>query len=142
MVDGEKTKEHLGALLSNFISALKKSTQTPQSKRSCVRAKVGGKPPDPATASALSNEMLTTQDIPNALKFSIGPKLIGISQKMKKKIVEGRCEEQKQYFRFYRKSDFFFLVILMDFHSEGALTVYLLADKKTNTKTTTKKKTS
>ena len=37
-----KNKEHLGVLLSNFISALKKSTQTPLSKRSCVRAKVGG----------------------------------------------------------------------------------------------------
>ena len=35
---------------------------------------------------------------------------------------------------------FFFTAILKDFHSEGALTVYLLlADKKTNTKTTTKK---
>ena len=32
----------LGARLSNFISALKKSTQTPLSKRSSVRAKVGG----------------------------------------------------------------------------------------------------
>ena len=35
---------------------------------------------------------------------------------------------------------FFFTAILKDFHSEGALSVYiLLADKKTNTKTTTKK---
>ena len=37
-----KSRERLGVLLSNFISALKKSTQTPLSKRSSVRAKVGG----------------------------------------------------------------------------------------------------
>ena len=42
MGDRRKKKERFGARLSNFISALKKSTQTPLSKRSCVRAKVGG----------------------------------------------------------------------------------------------------
>ena len=109
-----KNKERLGVLLSNFIYALKKSTQTPLSKRSCVRAKLGGKPPVLATASALSKEMLNTQNIPNKFKFSIERKLIGISEKMKKTVVdsfdcigEGQCKEQKQYFRFYRKSYFF-----------------------------------
>ena len=43
-------------------------------------------------------------------------------------------------FRFHRKSNFFFTAILKDFHSEGALTVYLLlAAQKTSTKTTTTK---
>ena len=45
-----------------------------------------GKPPVPARASALSKEMLTTQNIPNKFKFSIERKLIGISEKMKKNV--------------------------------------------------------
>ena len=45
------------------------------------------KPSVPATASALSKEMLNTQNIPNKFKFSIERKLIGISEKMKKKTV-------------------------------------------------------
>ena len=40
--DRGKKKERLAARLSNFISALKKSTQTPLSKRSSVTAKVEG----------------------------------------------------------------------------------------------------
>ena len=78
MGDRGKKKERLGARLSNFISALKKWTRTPLSKRSCVRAKVGWEAAVPAAASALSKEMLTTQYIPNKFKFSIGRKLIGI----------------------------------------------------------------
>ena len=46
-----------------------------------------GKPPVPATASALNKEMLTTQNIPNKFKFSIERKLIGISEKMKKTVL-------------------------------------------------------
>ena len=46
-----------------------------------------GKPPVLATASALNKEMLTTQNIPNKFKFSIGRKLIGISQRMKKTVL-------------------------------------------------------
>ena len=46
-----------------------------------------GKPPVPATASALSKEMFTTQNIPNKFKFSVGRKLIGISQEMKKTVL-------------------------------------------------------
>ena len=38
-------------------------------------------------ASALSKEMLTTQNSPNKFKFSIGRKLIGISQRMKKTVL-------------------------------------------------------
>ena len=45
-----------------------------------------GKPPVPTTASALSKEMLNTQNIPNKFKFSIERKLIGISEKMKKNV--------------------------------------------------------
>ena len=45
-----------------------------------------GKPPVPTTASALSNEMLNTQNIPNKFKFPIERKLIGISEKMKKNV--------------------------------------------------------
>ena len=48
---------------------------------------MNGKPPVPATASALSKEMLTTQNIPNKFKFSVGHKLIGISQEMKKTVL-------------------------------------------------------
>ena len=46
-----------------------------------------GKPPVPTTASALSKEMLNTQNIPNKFKFSIERKLIGISEKMKKNVL-------------------------------------------------------
>ena len=45
-----------------------------------------GKPPVLATASALNKEMLTTQNIPNKFKFSIGRKLIEIFQRMKKTV--------------------------------------------------------
>ena len=38
-------------------------------------------------AFALSKEMVTTQNIPNKFKFSIGRKLIGISQRMKKTVL-------------------------------------------------------
>ena len=46
-----------------------------------------GKPPVPATASALNKEMLTTQNIPNKFRFSVGRKLIVIPQKMIKTVL-------------------------------------------------------
>ena len=88
--------------------------------------------------------MLTTQNIPNKFRFSIGRKLTGISQKMKKTVltvltalVKGDVKSRNvQYFRFTENPIFFFTAILKDFHSEGSLTLYLLlADKKTKTKT-------
>ena len=49
-------------------------------------------------------------------------------------------EESRNSILGFTENLFFFTAILKDFHSEGALSVYiLLADKKTNTKTTTKK---
>ena len=78
--------------------------------------------------------MLNTQNIPNKFKFSIERKLIGISEKMKKNVstvltalVKGDVKSRNSILGF---------TILKDFHSEGALTVYLLlADKETNKKT-------
>ena len=102
-----------------------------------------GKPPVPATASALSKEMLNTQNIPNKLKFSIERKLIGISEKMKKTVltvltalVKGDVKSRNSMLGFTENPIFFFTAILKDFHSEGALTVFfLLPDKETNKKT-------
>ena len=93
-------------------------------------------------ASALSKEMLNTQNIPNKFKFSIERKLIGISEKMKKTVltvltalVKGDVKSRNSILGF-TEILFFFTAILKDFHSEGALTVYLLlADKETNKRT-------
>ena len=94
-------------------------------------------------ASALSKEMLTTQNIPNKFKFSIGRKLIGISQRMKKTVltvltalVNGDVKSRNSILGFKENPIFFFFfhgnTHHKDFHSEGALTVYL--DKKKLTK--------
>ena len=54
-------------------------------------------------------------------------------------LVKGDVKSRNSILGFTVKSNFFFTAILKDFHSEGALTVYLLlAAKKTSTKTTTK----
>ena len=86
--------------------------------------------------------MLTTQNIPNKFKFSIGRKLIGISQRMKKTVltvlttlVKSDVKSRNSILGL-QKMLFFFTAILKDFHSEGVLPVYLLlADKETNKKT-------
>ena len=86
--------------------------------------------------------MLTTQNIPNKFRFSTGRILSGISQRMKKTfltiltaLVKGDVKSRNNI---YKKS-FFFTAIPKDFHSEGALAMYLLLpNKKTNTKTITK----
>ena len=86
--------------------------------------------------------MLTTQNIPNKFKFSIERQLIGISEKMKKTVltvltalVKGDVKSRNSILGF-TEILFFFTAILKDFHSEGALTVYLLlADKETNKRT-------
>ena len=85
--------------------------------------------------------MLNTQNIPNKFKFSIERKLI--SEKMKKKtvltvltaLVKGNVKSRNSILGF-TENPTFFTATLKDFHSEGALTVYLLlADKETNKKT-------
>ena len=56
-------------------------------------------------------------------------------------LVKGDVKSRNSSLGFTENPIFFFTVILKDFHSEGALTVYLfLADKKTNTKTQQQKK--
>ena len=55
-------------------------------------------------------------------------------------LVKGDVKSRNSILGFTENPIFFFTGILKDFHSEGALTVYLLlAAKKTNTKTTTTK---
>ena len=87
-----------------------------------------GKPPVLATASALNKEMLITQNIPNKFKFSIGRKLIGISQRMKKTVltvlttlVKSDVKSRNSILGFTENAIFFFMAILKDFHSEGAV---------------------
>ena len=93
-----------------------------------------GKPPVPATASALNKEMLTTQNIPNKFRFSIGHKLIGIPQKMIDRldsfdcIREGDVKSRKSILGF-TENPFFFTAILKDFHSEGDLALYLFISR-------------
>ena len=51
-------------------------------------------------------------------------------------LVKSDVKSRNSSLAFYRKFYFFFTAILKDYHSEGALNVYLLlVDKKTNTKT-------
>ena len=102
-----------------------------------------GKPPVLATASALNKEMLTTQNIPNKFKFSIGRKLIEIFQRMKKTVSTVLTALVKSDVK-SRNSILGLQKMLFFFHGNtqgfsfrrSSLTVYLLlADKKTNTKT-------
>ena len=103
-----------------------------------------GKPPVPATASALNKEMLTTQNIPNKFRYSIGRKLIGIPQKMIKTVLTVLTAFVKGDVK-NRNSILGFTAILKDFHSGGDLAVYLFISrqkqkqKQKNKKTTTKK---
>ena len=98
-------------------------------------------------ASALSKEMLTTQNIPNKFKFSIGRKLIGISQRMKKTVltvlttlVKSDVKSRNSILGFTENAIFFHGNTQGFSFRRSSLTVdLLLADKKTNTKTTTKK---
>ena len=106
-----------------------------------------GTPPVLATASALNKEMLTTQNIPNKFKFSIGRKLIEIFQRMKKTVSTVLTALVKSDVK-SRNSILGLQKMLFFFHGNtqgfsfrrSSLTVYLLlAAKKTNTKTKTKK---
>ena len=87
-----------------------------------------GKPPVPATASALNKEMLTT--IPNKFRYSIGRKLIGIPQKMIKAVLRVLTAFVKGDVK-SRNSILGFTAILKDFHSGGDLAVYLFISRQT-----------
>ena len=87
-----------------------------------------GKPPVPATASALNKEMLTTQNIPNKFRYSIGRKLIGIPKKMIKTVLTVLTAFMKGDVK-SRNSILGFTAILKDFHSGGDLAVYLFISR-------------
>ena len=99
--------------------------------------KLEGKLTVPATASALSKEMLTTQNIPKKLKFSTGRKLIGISQKMKKTVltvltalVKGDVKSRNSILGFTEN---------FSFRRSSNCVPVISRQKKTNLKTTTAK---
>ena len=72
--------------------------------------------------------MLTTQNIPNKFRFSIGRKLIGIPQKMIKTVLTVLTAFVKGDVK-SRNSILGFTAILKDFHSGGDLAVFISRQK-------------
>ena len=101
-----------------------------------------GKPPVPATAGALSKEMLTTYYLlfQTNLSFQLDVNYKKTVLTVLTALVKGDVKSRNGILGLQKILFFFFTAILKDFHSVGAITLYLLlAEKKTNTKTTKEK---